>query len=286
VLGSTPVQDGGGGTQKSGSVIPGGGVRMEADFRRDFDRGDRRRLVHLLQPELSFRWVPSVDQKDIPLTDQWARVGSQTQFTFSLIQRLLRVVEGKGPFELASLSLEWAVDVSGKKTAGESPYLDPLSPYVRALRDQIDLGAGRIARDREAASDVFARFRVNPAERWSFSGEALYGIADRNFTTAAVGTEWKKDKGNHALLEYRSSRDLSEDVHCLLAFRPFQLLGFENDVKYSVRNGELTEGSASIRIYPRSDCWNIGLMAGHRANPDENTFKLLFSLKGIGTVGN
>jgi hypothetical protein len=187
---------------------------------------------------------------------------------------------------LASLSLEWAVDVKGKKASGASPYLDPLSPYVRALRDQIDLATGRIAREREAASDVLARFRVNPAKRWSFSGEALYGLTNRDFTTAAVGTEWKKDKENRALLEYRSSRDLSEDVHGLVVFRPFQRLGFESDVKYSIRNAELTEGSASIRIYPRSDCWSIGLMAGRRANPDESSFKLFFSLKGIGTIGN
>ncbi len=285
VLGSTPVHDGGG-TQKSGSVIPGGGVRMEADFRRDFDRADGRRLVHLLQPDLSFRWVPSVDQKDIPLTDQWARVGSQTQFTFSVNQRLLRVVEGGGPFELASLSVEWAVDVSGKKTAGGSPYLDPLSPYVRALRDQIDLAAGRIAREREAASDVLARFRVKPTERWSFNGETLFGIASRNFTTASVGAEWSRDKENRALLEYRSSRDLSEDIHGLLAFRPLQLLGIRNDVNYSVKNGELTDGSVTLTIYPRSDCWSIGLMAGRRTRPDVSTFKLLFSLKGIGTLGN
>jgi hypothetical protein len=259
---------------------------MEADFRRDFDRADGRRLIHLLQPDLSFRWVPSVDQKDIPLTDQWARVGSQTQFTFSVNQRLLRVVEGGGPFELASLSVEWAVDVSGKKTAGGSPYLDPLSPYVRALRDQIDLAAGRIAREREAASDVLARFRVKPTERWSFNGETLFGIAGRNFTTASVGAEWSRDKENRALLEYRASRDLSEDIHGLLAFRPLQLLGIRNDVNYSVKNGELTDGSVTLTIYPRSDCWSIGLMAGRRTRPDVSTFKLLFSLKGIGTLGN
>ncbi|MDA8122779.1 MAG: LPS assembly protein LptD [Deltaproteobacteria bacterium] len=284
-LGSVPVRDGNG-AQKSGSVIPGGGVRMEANFRRDFDRGGGRRLVHLLQPELSFRWVPSVDQKDIPLTDQWARIGSQKQFTFSLSQRLLRVADTGSPYDLASLSLEWAMDVRGKRSAGESPYLDPLSPYVRALRDQIDLATGRIAREREAASDVLASLQVNPAERWIFSGEALYGVDNRNFTTAAVGMEWKKNKENRALLEYRSSRDLSEDVHGLVAFRPFQLIGFENDVKYSIRNRELTEGLASFNIYPRSDCWSIGLMAGRRANPDESTFKVFFSLKGIGTIGN
>ena len=285
VLGSTPAS-GKDGTETGWRVVPGGGVRMEADFRRDFDRGKSGRYLHLLQPNLSFRWIPSVEQNDIPLTDQWARIGSQTQFAFLVDQRILRISDGGSPYDLASLSLEWAVDVSGKKSSGGSPYVDPLSPYVRALRDQIDVAAGRIGREREASSDLFARFRFHPAERWSFSGEALYGISGRTFTTASIGAEWKKNKENDILLEYRSSRDLAEDIHGVVAIRPFQLLGVRNEVNYSLKNGELTDGSVALTIYPRSDCWSVGVMGGKRTKPDETSFKLYFSLKGIGTLGN
>lgn len=259
---------------------------MEADFRRDIVRGNGRTYLHLVQPNVSFRWVPSVRQDDIPLTDQWARVGPQTQITFSVDQRVLRFAEGAGPFDLASLSLEWALELSGEKTSEGSPYLDPLSPYVRALRDQIDLAAGRFGREREEFSDLLARFRVRPTERWNLNGETLFDFSGRAFTTAAVGAEWKKNKENHILFEYRSSRDLSEDVHGLLAYRLFPLLGIRNEVNYSLRNGELTEGSVALTIYPRSECWSVGIMGGRRTKPDETSFKLYFALKGIGTLGN
>ncbi len=285
MLGAYPVS-GEDGTRKSGRVLPGGGLRMEADFRRDFDRGEGKRLIHLLQPDVSFRWVPTLDQKDIPLTDQWARVASQTQFTFSVNQRLLGVFEGGGPFELASLSVEWALDVGGKKPASDSPYLDPLSPYVRTLRDQIDLAGGQLNRETKAASDLFARFRVRPAEHWSFTGETLYGVETRDLTTAGVGAEWNRDKENQVLIEYRTSRALSEDIYGFLAVRPIHLLGLRSNVNYSLKKGELTDGSVTFTIYPRSDCWSVGFEAGRRAIPKENTYKLLFSLKGIGTVGN
>ncbi len=285
LLGSTTTS-GKNGDDEGGRVVPGGGMRAAADIRREFAGGTRPAYLHSLTPNVTFRWVPSVDQGRIPLTDEWARVGPQTQFTFSLDQRVIRLGGGTGPFELASLSLEWAYDVSGKRAAGGSPYLDPLSPYVRVLRDQIDLAAGRIGRERLASSDLFARFKIRPMERWSFNGETLFGFTDRAFTTVAVGADWKKNKDNHLLLEYRSSRDLSEDIHAVLAYRPVPLVGVGNETNYSLKNRELTDGSVTLTIYPRSDCWSVGVAGGRRSKPDEKYYKLFFTLKGIGTLGN
>jgi hypothetical protein len=68
--------------------------------------------------------------------------------------------------------------------------------------------------------------------------------------------------------------------------RLHRVLGFKTNVNYSVRNEELTEGTATFTLYPRSDCWSVGLEAGRKTKPDESSYKLLFSLKGIGTIGN
>jgi len=283
LLGSYPVSDGTG-IGKGGRILPGGGGKLEADFRRNFERGAATRLIHAVQTTTAFRWIPAVDQKDIPLTDDWSRVGEQQQFTFSVSQRLLRVDNVAGPYELAFLAVEWALDVGDRKPTG-SPYIDPLSPFVRSLRDQIDLAAGRPT-GQHAASDIYTRFQVRPAPKWIVSGETLFDAEGGRFTSAVFGGEWKESEESRALLEYRRSRDLAEDVHGLFALRLHRILGMKTNLYYSVRNQQLTEGTATFTLHPRSDCWSVGLETSRKTKPDETSYKLLFSLKGIGTIGN
>jgi LPS-assembly protein len=284
LLGSSPVSNETG-AGESGRVLPGGGGKLEADFRRSFEKSSGTRLIHAVQTYTLFRWVPAEDQADIPLTDEWSRVAEQQQFTFSVTQRLLRVDNVTGPRELAFLAVEWALDLGGRKPTG-SPYIDPLSPYVRSLRDQIDLASGRSTVQRRTASDIYTRFQVHPARKWIVSGEALLDPEEGKFTSTALGGEWKQSEESRALVEYRRSRDLAEDVHGVFAVRLHRVVGWKADASYSLKNNQMTEGTATLNLYPRSDCWSIGLEASRRTKPDETSYKLLISLKGIGEIGS
>jgi len=280
-LGSVPTSDKTG-TQTAGRVVPNGGATLELDFRREFLRSGGTRLVHIVSPVAGFRWVPEVDQADISVTDMWDRVAEQRQFLFSLYQRLLRMGEG-GPSEVATLELSWALEMDDRDAP--APYVDPLSPFVRTLRSQIDLAAGGEEQKVSRSSDLFARFRVVPAPRWRLSGETLFDPEENRITTARVGGEWKKNEQSRAVLSYSTTRDLSEDVYGLFNFRVFRSMGLETSANYSLRNGELTEGSATLTWYPRSECWSLGFKVSQKARPDETSFRLMFSLSGIGTIG-
>lgn len=280
-LGSIPTSDKTG-TQTADRLVPNGGATLELDFRREFLRSGGARLVHIVSPVAKFRWVPEVDQADISVTDMWSRVSEQRQFLFSLYQRVFRMEES-GPSEVAFLELSWALEMDERDAP--VPYVDPLSPFVRTLRSQIDLAAGGAGRKVSRSSDLFARFRVNPAPDWSLSGETLFDFEENKITTARVGGEWRKSDLNRVLLEYRSSRNLAEDVHALLNFRPFRVLGLQTIADYSLRNGELTEGSATLTWYPRSECWSLGFEMKRKTRPDETSIRLMFTLSGIGTIG-
>ena len=282
LLGSVPTSDETG-TRTGGRAIPNGGATLELDFRGEFRGRGEGRLVHIISPVAGFRFVPRVDQSDITVTDMWSRVGRQRQFLFSLYQRLLRVDES-GPSEIALLELSWAIEAGDRNGTG-SPYVDPLSPYVRTLRDQIDLAASRTVRNDSRSSDVFARFRVVPALNWRLSGEALFDPGNGMFTTALVGGEWRKDERTRALLEYRTTRDLAEDVHSLFNVRLFRFLGLETSADYSLKNQEMSNGSATLTFFPRSECWSVGFVVNKKTRPDETSFRLTFSLNGIGTIG-
>jgi LPS-assembly protein len=281
LLGSVPTSDWTD-TRTGGRAIPNAGASLELDFQKVFRRTGEDRIVHLVSPVVGFRFVPEVSQNNISLYDMRDRVGSQRQFLFSLYQRLLRVGES-GPSEIAFLELSWALETGERKEIG-SPYVDPLSPYVRVLQDEIDLAAGRTVRRDSRSSDLYARFHLVPASHWRISGESLFDTGNGGFTTAAIGGEWRKDERNRALLEYRTTRDLAEEVHALFHIRLFRFLGVETSANYSLQNKELADGSARLTFFPRSGCWNVGFVVNRSTRPDETSFRITFELTGIGTV--
>lgn len=282
VLGTRFGQSPANGPSDPGRFVPGGGATLSADARKDIQGGA---LVHSAGVSAGFRYVPRIRQEDLPITDRWSRLAPQSQFLFTLSQRLLGVKEGASPKEILSFHIEWAYDLGGSEPSG-SPYVDPLAPYVRALREQVDTGAGRPLEKNNAPSDIYATIGLNPIERWRFQGEALFDPVENFFTVGAVSGEYKKDDDHRFLAEYRLSRNLAEDVRGTYAWRLLRWLRLQAMVDYSIRNGYLSEGGVGVSLYPRSDCWNVGFTVERKTQPEDTTVKLTFGLKGIGSVGN
>jgi len=271
-----------GNTSDAGRFVPGGGGTLSADARRDFPGSA---LVHTAGVSAGYRYVPKIRQDDLPITDRWSRLAPQSQFLFTLSQRLLGVKDGAAPKEFLSFHIEWAYDLGGNETSG-SPYVDPLAPYVRALQDQIGTAAGGPPKKNDAPSSVYAMIGSTPIERWRFQGEALFDPAENSFTVGAVSGEFKRDDDHRVLAEYRLSRDLAEDVRGTFAWRLLRWLRVQAQANYSLKNGYLTEGNVGMAVFPRSDCWNVGFTVERKTLPDDTSVRLSFGLKGIGSVGN
>jgi LPS-assembly protein len=270
------------GTSDHGRVVPGGGATLSADARKDIPE---RALVHSAGVSAGFRYVPKIHQDDLPITDRWSRLAPQSQFLFTLSQRLLGVEDSAAPKEFLSFHIEWAYDLGGSEPS-KSPYVDPLAPYVRALRDQVDTGAGRPPDKNNAPSDIYAKVGLNPIERWRFQGEALFDPVENSFTIGAVSGEYKKDEDHRVLAEYRLSRGLAADVRGTFAWKLLRWLRLQGQADYSLRNGYLSEGGVGVSVYPRSDCWHVGFTVDRKTQPDDTSVRLTFGLKGIGSVGN
>ena len=271
-----------GGSESAGRVVPGGGATLSIEARKDFQRGGEG-YVHVAGTAIGYRYVPDVAQDNIPVTDRWSRIAPQSQFVLILAHRFLGVKDGGSPKELASLYIEWAYDLGGRIPPA-SPYVDPLSPFVRTLQDQIST-AGGLPLGNNAASDIYARFALTPAGRWKFLAEALYDPVAATFVTSAVGGEWKKDDDHRLSAEYRTTQTLAQDVHGLFAWRLARYLKLQAQANYSLKSGYFTDASAGFTVNPRSDCWGVGLAVDRKNQPRDTSVKLTFNLKGIGSVG-
>jgi len=282
VLGDRAMQPHGS-WENSGRFVPGGGATIAVEAQKDFP-GEGQRFIHLLGTSIGYRYIPRVDQGDIPLTDSWSRLTTQSQFVLNITQRFLGVKEGASPKEMASLNIQWAYDVGGSVRSG-SPYVDPLAPFPRALQDEINTAADQPV-STQAASDVYARGTVNLSERWKLDGSVLVNPVGFAVATGTVGGEWKRDDDNRVAAGYRYSRDLAADLTGQFIWRPWQLLRLHAQANYSIKSGYITEASAGLRLYPRSDCWNVGITVDRQTQPTNTNVRLTFGLKGIGAVGN
>ena len=280
VLGSRFEQPSAGGPSDAGRFVPGGGATLSADARKDLPG----RAIHTAGVSAGYRYVPKIRQGDLPITDRWSRLAPQSQFLFTFSQRLLGMKDGAAPKEFLSLHIEWAYDLGGKEPSG-SPYVDPLAPYVRALRDQIDTGAARPPKKNNAPSDIYAKVGLTPIDRWLFQGEVLFDPVENSFTVGAVSGEYKKDDDHRVLVEYRLSRGLAEDIRGSFAWPLLRWLHVKAQADYSMRNGNLSEGAVGVSVFPRSDCWSVGFNVERKTQPEDTSVKLSFGLKGIGSVG-
>ncbi|HEX8041994.1 LPS assembly protein LptD, partial [Candidatus Deferrimicrobium sp.] len=271
----------GDGPSDLGRFVPGGGATLSADARGDFPR---QGLVHTAGVSAGYRYVPKIRQGDLPITDRWSRLAPQSQFLLTLSQRILGVKDGAAPKEILSFHIDWAYDLGGNETAG-SPYVDPLAPYVRTLRSQIDTGAGLPMKKNNAASDVYVNTMLTPIDRWRFQGEVLYDPSGSFFTLGAVGGGYKQDNDHQVLAQYRLSKGLAEDVGGNITWRLLHWLRLQANAYYSMKNGYLTSGTLGVSFFPRSDCWNIGFAVGRNTQPTDTSLKLTFGLKGIGSEG-
>jgi LPS-assembly protein len=268
--------------ENGGRLVPMTGVTLAAEAQRGYLR-DAQGFVHVVGSEIGYRHVYRVDQENMPVYDRWSRLAPQSQFVVTATQRLIRVREAKSPREFASMHIEWAYDVNGRDPS-DSPYVDPLSPFVRTLRDQIDIGVGRSLRSDEA-SDVYGKLIVKPIENWSIEGEALFDPVDGTFSLGAVSGGWRKDEDHMFRLGYRTSRELAEDIRSSFAWKPLRFLRLHADLNYSLRNSELTDGRAGFTLIPKSDCWSVGFVTVWNTHPDDTSYRLMFGLKGIASVG-
>ncbi|MBP2676193.1 MAG: Organic solvent tolerance protein [Deltaproteobacteria bacterium] len=267
----------------SGRVIPMAGVTLAVEAQRNYLTGSNE-FVHVVGSDIGYRHVQRVEQDTMPVIDRWSRIAPQDQFVFTVAQRFLRLQETGSPREIAYMHIEWAYDVNGRDPS-ETPYVDPLSPFVRVLRDQIDIGSGRSLRTNES-SDIYGKLVVKPIERWSIEGETLFDPVDGAFSLGAVGVGWTKDEDRKVNLGYRMTRGLAEDVRAGFTWRPLRLLRLRTEMNYSLRNSELTDGSAGLTLMPKSDCWSVGFLVQKNTHPDDTSYRLVFGLKGIGSVGN
>ena len=148
------------------------------------DQENMTKVKHAVRPELSYTYVPDVDQNDLPLIDTKDRVINRRRIAYSLTNTL------------TSKSLV-AAEVREARAQEMQPREDSLretivteTPSDYDYRDFMRLKVGQyydLAREFHPFSPFFGKLQFLPAEKISLDSEVAYNVYEQSFDRYNIG---------------------------------------------------------------------------------------------------
>jgi len=281
-------------------------------------------VKHVLEPELSYLFVPGINQSRIPIMDEIDRINRRNVLTFALTNRFWgKAVSGlRAPppsdsdvellssgitgdvRQLASLRLALSYDIVQERKGGDSlTDLDlnfKLSPgaYVDIT---FDGGINPGAWDVTQARLTFSISDPRPILRRSL---------DPDFNrpnSASLGYQFLR-RGPNSFLADDANINLDAPANCVLQpldprcpgtgfdkntvgnvnanlfYRLTDNLLFNFGSTYDARDNKFLGFRAITKLLSFCECWSVTLGVNHSVNPAKTSFNFNFNLLGLGNT--
>jgi LPS-assembly protein len=238
---------------------------------------DFERWKHQIEPEISYTYIPRVNQDDNPMFDELDRVGYTNAVTYGLTNAVSGRIRQAGGGSAVRELLRFTVSQS--YSFGE--------PYWREAKS----GRGRYF------SDIEGEVWLNPSRYLNVLGDLQYNPYGHYLDGFNVSAALSDKRGDGLGLEYRYSRDEVENINASLNVRIRHWLDLFSTCSYNIR--EKRRIFTIFGLDFRSKCWGIrvsiedikrspltvtdGML--NRLVEDEINFRVQVTLTGMGSVG-
>lgn len=222
------------------------------------------RIEHFIEPAIRYEYAEGLLDGTPPLLDPLEKEREKNILSLSIINRLLSADKDKR-YEALYLRLTQIYRVTSSL---------PLSPPL------LD-GDGENERGGDSGfSDLRLETVARLLDLISIDVDTTYSYRDGDIRSA--GTDLRFRKGSTYLtLGQRYSKDKS--LNFLIASTGVRLYGIDisTDLWYDNENHMMRESLYAVRY--GSQCWGVTLT--YRYRPEEEQVSMLFTLKGVGSVG-
>ncbi len=225
------------------------------------------RLLHTLEPTVGYRYVPDVDQSDLPAFDDLDYLAEESNVTWALVSRLVGRYPKAGALDQFDYH-EWL-----KFQVGQAYSFIDVADGVRFLEDD------------QHASNFFSQLELRSR------GGGLYMKLENRFDpydnanelmTALISTNGRR--GDFLSLEYRYEREIAELVTGVGRLPLSSWLDVYGSVRYSVADSHIWETIYGFNYHPQ--CWSLDFSVDEERDPYDLSFRLLLSLNGLGGLGS
>ncbi|MFH1624650.1 MAG: LPS assembly protein LptD [Pseudomonadota bacterium] len=239
-------------------------------FQRVFDvEGETvKRLKHSIKPEVTYTFIPNVDQEGLPEFDSDDRIARSNSVTYSLTSDLIgKVFEGIDNsyyHKFVRLKLSQSYD------------------FIEATGDLISSTDSH-----RHFFPVSGELDVYPNRYISLKLDGQYDTYESHFTTHNVLMGLKDERGDSLDFEYRNTRDQNEDINTKMKVKVSDSTDLNIENRYSKMNNLSLETIFGVDY--RAQCWGARVTYSDRAIEDEDRreqrFMIMFSLTGLGKFG-
>ena len=250
------------------------GTRLARVF--DIHWGRLIKLRHIIEPEISYLYVPLVEQNDLPVFDELDRINKRNLFVYGFTNRLW----GK-----------FATDTEGQTEVRE---------LARFSISQAYDPSQKIARGDEHFSDLDFSARLVPFRFFSLLLNSTYNVDLGDITAMRVGVRLQDPRllppvpAALQLLHQRSTLGLSYrlitdrllkelNIHALFRLTDFFYLGYSS--RYDVNASDFIGNHYFFRYISPQRCWSLDLALIDKVNPKETEFRFSFNLLGLSSLG-
>jgi LPS-assembly protein len=235
------------------------------------------RWKHQIEPEISYTYIPRVDQDDVPIFDDLDRIDYTNAITYGLTNTLSGRIQQAGGGHANRELLRFTLFQS--YSFGE--------PFWREART----GRGRYF------SDIKADLWLDPSRYITFRGDLEYDVYKRYVEGLNVLAALSDKRGDTLGLQYLFTRDEVENIDVKLNVRILDSLDLFTAYSYNIF--EKRRFYTLFGLEFRAKCWGVRLSVRDikgssltlvdgvptRRIEDETKFRIQFILAGIGSVG-
>jgi len=288
-----------------------------------FDSLGINRVKHVVEPELSYLFVPGVNQSHIPIMDDVDRINRRNVLTFALTNRLWGKTSSgiaappsdsnvellnSGLIgdvrEMASLRLALSYDINKERKGGDSlSDLDmnlqftPLSYIDVAFDGGVNPGAWQVSQARLAFNVTDPRPMLRRSLDPDFNRPNSLGLAYQYLRRgpnsyladdANVNLDAPADCVNHPL-DPRCpgtgfNRNTVGNINANLLYHVHDNVLFNFSSTYDVRDSRFIGFRATTKLLSFCECWTITFGVKHDVNPAKTSVGVDFSLLGLGNT--
>ena len=262
------------------------GTRLTRVF--DMNWGSLKRLKHVVEPHVSYTYVPVVNQDDLPLFDGLDRINRRSLFGYGVTNRLM------GKFDTGAAEGEEATSVRELARLTVRQAYDP----SRRLRE----GAERfgISETRQHFSDVAIDARLTPFPFMRFTADTIYDIDQAEVTATRVGaylTDPRPLPETSPLFQqlqrrttvgvlYRTISDrLLKELNANVIVRLNEYFSAAYFSRYDLNDRSFIGNRYYLRFLSPQHCWAFDLGVVDKVNPSETEFQFAITLVGISSFG-
>ena len=276
-------------------------ANMGTRFSRVFDVnwGRLLKLQHVVEPEVSYLYVPYTDQNDLPLYDSLDRINRRNTLIYGVTNRFL------GKFQTASAENVESQPSTEIRELARISVMQAYDPF-RGL-----------SRRKEHYSDVDIYARLAPLPYTLFVFDSTYDVKSESAATMRVGASLSDprplpqmapllqhlQRASSIGVSYRftSERVVNQfnndpdnilpDINPPKEFDASILLRVSDSFmasyigRYDINTSEFIGNRYFFRYIAPQECWFIDFGVVDKVNPREFEFRFLFTLVGLSSSG-